>query len=83
MGRRCLLKICPKCGKRYLRLKYKKRQVLCSKRCKRALSDIQVRNMRRAYENKWAGIAELSRFYELTQSSIWKILARKNYKDVK
>lgn len=77
-------RICPKCGRLYIRDTYRKDPgVLCGMRCRRALSDQQVKNMRHAYENKWAGIAHFSRFYKMPPVAIWRILTRRRYKDVK
>lgn len=75
--------LCPKCGHTYRReTRRKDPGVLCSMRCRRALSDTQVRNMRTAYENKWAGIAYFSRFYKMPPVTIWRILTRRRYRDV-
>lgn len=77
-------RICPKCGSPYYRSAYRKDGgVLCSMQCRRALTARQVKNMRTAYENKWAGIVYFARFYKLPPVTIWRILTRRRYKDVK
>lgn len=76
-------RICPKCGSPFLRKRWNTTTVLCGFKCRRALTWRQVTNMRRAYENKWAGIAYLSRFYKLPPKTIWMILTYRRYKEPK